>query len=234
MSSDKLEPFKCQAQYHVDVDHDHCQQGVHRPTPPSPSRMREALNGARAVIVDLVEKLSTVAPQYDLSVLLLTRDIDAALSAPEQAGAGEPCGLCGKKNPNPRKPILDATSAQVADEGSEEDEDRQVEVEAAMKEDCECCLINARDTLAAEVRRLQAELASKVADVCNLGDNLKVVEADNARLRGFREECVKAVPWTQVHHLMAMLMRLGLVEMGWFETWHPELHARLTATKEGA
>lgn len=41
--------------------------------------------------------------------------------------------------------------------------------------------------------------------------------------------CAKALPSDKVHHLMAMLLRLGLVEELWFETWHGELYRSFKA-----
>lgn len=71
-------------------------------------------------------------------------------------------------------------------------------------------------SLAYEPKMSGAAVVILAAEVRRLRDRVKELEASS-------------VPVDKVIHLMAMLLRIGLVKEEWLETWHSEMYALLRA-----
>ncbi len=252
-----------------------------RRTPaPSPSRMREALEEAiRQFKILRAQHLpgSQLYQEEGLTTNVYLNAADtglavsrAALSAPEQAGV---CDHHARLMPNGKETCSECrpASAPVADEGSEDAKHALSWFDGvnpctighrAYTKGCDDC---SGIVLAAEVRRLQAELADATTcefdatcegrdggkhagpmtcrsctirhlqDLAQARKDLESVKADNARLRGFHEECVKALKVFKRYgqHRKSCVQMTGKQCPCGFDDAATKAGA-LTATKEGA
>ncbi len=210
-------------------------------TSPSPSRMREALE-------QIDDRVNNEGDDSQACVSDIGYVARKALSAPEQAGAGEPCDKCGG---HPTIKCLYCRVAPVADEGSEDEKRVLNGIGFNAMRDCEI--------LTAMVRRLQASLKENREALAvefekdsvaykKIKAERDTLKADNARLRGFHEECVKAREEgkREAFREAGQAIKAGLVLIPRLTERENELLSRiadaylaygtaaLTATKEGA